>query len=96
MARGCADQHGVQIINYFGSNEGAALSGNPIDIPDPALRAQLFARVGVDGFDWSIFTTRKIRTRLVDLDSGEEVSVAGRPGEIRFAGPTIFSDQGMR
>ena len=91
MVRGFADRHGVQIINYFGSNEGAALSGNEIDIPDPALRAQFFPRAGVDGFEWSISTTRKIRTRLVDLETGDEITSAGIPGEIRFAGPTIFS-----
>ena len=91
MVRGFADKHGVQIINYFGSNEGAALSGNDIDIPDPALRAQFFPRAGVDGFEWSISTTRKIRTRLVDLETGDDITTAGQPGEIRFAGPTIFS-----
>ncbi len=91
MVRGFAEKHGVQIINYFGSNEGAALSGNHIDIPDPALRAQFFPRAGVDGFEWSISTTRKIRTRLVDLETGEEITTAGQTGEIRFAGPTIFS-----
>ena len=91
MVRGFADKHGVQIVNYFGSNEGAALSGNDIDIPDPTLRAQFFPRAGVDGFEWSISTTRKIRTRLVDLDTEEEITTVGQPGEIRFAGPTIFS-----
>ena len=84
-------QHGVQLINSFGSNAGAARSGNELDIPDPALRAAFFPRAGVEGYDWSISTTRKIRTRLVDLDTGEDITVAGRPGEIRFAGPTIFS-----
>jgi acyl-CoA synthetase (AMP-forming)/AMP-acid ligase II len=91
MVRGFADKHGVQIINYFGSNEGAALSGNHIDIPDPALRAEFFPRAGVAGFDWSVSTTRKIKTRLVDLGSGDEITQAGQPGELRFAGPTIFS-----
>lgn len=91
MVRGFQDKHGVQIVNYFGSNEGAALSGNHIDIPDPGLRAQFFPRAGVQGYDWSISTTRKIRTRLVDVETGEDINEAGRPGEIRFAGPTIFS-----
>ena len=91
MVRGFRDRHGVQIINYFGSNEGAALSGNEIDIPDPALRAAYFPRAGVAGFDWSVSTTRKIQTRLVDLDTGGDIAVAGQPGELRFAGPTIFS-----
>lgn len=91
MVRGFRERHGVEIINYFGSNEGAALSGTDIDIPDPALRAQFFPRAGVDGYEWSVSTTRKIRTRLVDLDTGEDIEEPGRPGEIRFHGPTIFS-----
>ena len=91
MVRGFAEKHGVQIVNYFGSNEGAALSGNRIDIPDPELRAQFFPRAGVDGHDWSVSTTRKIRTRLVDPATGADIDEAGRPGELRFDGPTIFS-----
>ena len=91
MVRGFAEKHGVQIVNYFGSNEGAALSGSYLDIPDPALRAQFFPRAGVDGYSWSISTTRKIRTRLVDLVTGEEITQAGLPGELRFSGPTVFS-----
>ena len=91
MVRGFAEKHGVQIVNYFGSNEGAALSGSDIDIPDPALRAQFFPRAGVEGFTWSISTTRKIKTRLVDLGSGADITEAGMPGELRFSGPTVFS-----
>jgi acyl-CoA synthetase (AMP-forming)/AMP-acid ligase II len=91
MVRGFAERHGVQIVNYFGSNEGAALSGSDIDIPDPALRSQYFPRAGVDGFQWKISTMSKIRTRLVDLASGEDITQAGQPGELRFKGPTVFS-----
>ena len=91
MVRGFEEKYGVQIVNYFGSNEGAALSGNHIDIPDPALRAQFFPRAGVVGYDWSISTTRKITTRLVDVLTGEDITTADTPGELRFAGPTIFS-----
>ena len=91
MVRGFAERHGVQIVNYFGSNEGAALSGSDIDIPDPALRAQFFPRAGVDGFEWSVSTTRKIKTRLVDTETGEEIIRSGQPGELRFSGPTVFS-----
>jgi acyl-CoA synthetase (AMP-forming)/AMP-acid ligase II len=90
MVRGFAERHGVQIINYFGSNEGAALAGSDIDIADPALRAAYFPRAGVPDFDWRISTTRKIRTRLVDIDNGKDITEAGRPGELRFSGPTIF------
>jgi len=91
MVQGFADRYGVQIINYFGSNEGAALSGSPRDIPDPRLRARFFPRAGVDGFQWSISTSGKIRTRLVNLESGKDITQLGIPGELRFSGPTIFS-----
>ena len=91
MVCGFAERHGVQIVNYFGSNEGAALSGSDIDIPDPALRAQYFPRAGVPGLDWRVSTTRKIKTRLVDLASGADITAPGQPGELRFQGPTVFS-----
>jgi acyl-CoA synthetase (AMP-forming)/AMP-acid ligase II len=91
MVQGFEARHGVRIVNYFGSNEGAALSSSDIDVPDPALRAQYFPRAGVEGHQWRISTTRKIRTRLVDLQSGEDILENGRPGELRFSGPTVFS-----
>lgn len=91
MVRGFAERYGVQIINYFGSNEGAALAGNDLDLPDPGQRAAYFPRAGVQGHDWSVSTTRKIRTRLVDLETGRDIDNAGQVGELRFSGPTIFS-----
>lgn len=82
---------GVQIVNYFGSNEGAALSGNATDIPDPAQRAAFFPRAGVARFTWSVSTAQKIESRLVDPASGAIIEQSGVPGELRFRGPTIFS-----
>ena len=91
MVRGFHEQYGVAIVNYFGSNEGASLTGAPRDVADPALRARFFPRAGVPGYQWSVSTTRKIATRLVDLESGQDINEAGRAGELRFSGPTIFS-----
>ena len=91
MVKGFAEKYGVQIVNYFGSNEGAALSCSDLDIPDPGLRSQYFPRAGVDGFNWHISTTRKIKTRLVDLTTGEDITQAAQVGELRFSGPTVFS-----
>lgn len=90
MVGGFAER-GVQIVNYFGSNEGAALTGSPVDIADPGLRARYFARAGVGQPFSRISTAAKIRTRLVDPDSGEEITEPGRPGELRVSGPTIFA-----
>lgn len=90
MVAGWAER-GVQIVNYFGSNEGAALTGSPRDIPDPALRAQYFARGGVGQPHSVISSATKIRTWLADPDTDEPITVPGVPGELRVSGPTIFA-----
>lgn len=87
----CAEKLGVEVVNYFGSNEGAALSAAPQDVPDRRQRASFFPRIGVAGFDWSLSNSRKIRTRLVDLDTEADITAPGHIGELRFLGPTIFS-----
>lgn len=87
----CAEKLGVEVVNYFGSNEGAALSAAPQDVPDRRQRASYFPRIGVAGFDWSLSNSRKIRTRLVDLQTEADITVPGQVGELRFVGPTIFS-----
>jgi len=91
MIAGFGQRYGVEVVNYFGSNEGAALASAPQDVPDPAQRARYFPRMGVPGHRWSLSNSEKIRTRLVDVDSGADVDTPGVAGELRFAGPTIFS-----
>ncbi len=90
MVQGWADR-GVAIVNYFGSNEGAALTGAPVDIPEAVRRARYFARGGTPERYSKISTANKIRTRLVDPDTEREITEPGVPGEMRVAGPTIFS-----
>lgn len=85
------EKFGLEVVNYFGSNEGAALSSSPLDIPDRLQRARFFPRVGVQGFEWSMSNAKKISTRLVDVDTNEEITESGHVGELRFKGPTIFS-----
>lgn len=84
-------QFDIEVINYFGSNEGAALSSSPLDMPVRSQRALYFPRMGVPGFDWKMEVSRKIQTRLVDIDNGQDIDASGRIGELRFKGPTIFS-----
>ncbi len=86
-----ADRFGIELVNYFGSNEGAALSSTPRDVPDRAQRSQYFPRWGVPGFQWAAINADKVRTRLVDLASGQDIVTPGRVGELRFQGPTLFS-----
>ena len=91
LVQGFKERFGVDIVNHFGSNEGASLTGGPRDVPDPETRARFFPRAGVAGFDWHVSTTRKISTRLVDLETGEDITEPGRVGELRYAGATVFS-----
>jgi len=83
-------KHGVQITNFFGSNEGASFPSTYRDVPDPAQRAAYFPRFG-EGFSWNSKLHDRIFTRLVDPDTEEVVTEPGKPGELRVKGATIFS-----
>ncbi|OYX57310.1 MAG: short-chain-fatty-acid--CoA ligase [Brevundimonas subvibrioides] len=90
MVRTFHEKHGVQIVNYFGSNEGASFPSALKDIPDPAERATLFPRLG-DGFKWNCLLHDRIFTRLIDPETEREITQSGQPGELRVKGATIFS-----
>ena len=74
-------ERGIEIVNIFGSNEGAAMLSTKANVPDATERARFFPKPTREG----------IETRLVDIDSGQEITEPGAHGELRFAGPTIFS-----
>lgn len=90
MVRRWQEEFGVTIMNVFGSNEGCSLFSTGAAIPDPELRARYFPRFGVPGIDWPNAFAAKIRTRLVDPVSGEEITAPGREGELRIAGAMTF------
>ena len=88
LLQGWHDTYGVEIINFYGSNEGIALLGTPKDIPDPAVRAQYFPRYGAR--DWEFTMARTTLARIVDPQTGAEITEAGVPGELRISGPGVF------
>ena len=90
MIRGYEEKHGIAILNNFGSNEGMCLASGPRDVPDPALRGELFPRFGVAGYEWSNRAAAMISTRLIDPETGARIEEPGVPGEILFKGPTVF------
>lgn len=73
-------EKGIEIVNVFGSNEGAALLSTAAAVPDPARRAQCFPQPD----------PARVQTRIVNLETGEEVSEPGEVGELRFRGSTVF------
>lgn len=82
--------YGVRIYNIYGSNEGIALISAPDVIPDPKQRAALFPRSGGRGAPWQGEIHTSVQSKVIDVDSGEEVWGEGARGELCFSGPTVF------
>jgi acyl-CoA synthetase (AMP-forming)/AMP-acid ligase II len=85
------ERHGIDVLNFFGSNEGIAMVGAPPEVDDPGERAELFPRYGTPGFSWSNRSDRGYRTRLVNPATEAELSEPGMAGEMRIQGPTVFA-----
>ena len=85
-------RYGVKVHNFFGSSEGMCMPGTDRDIPDPALRAAYFPRMGVEGFEWDASCSKKTQTRLVDPQTEQEITTPGVPGEMRIKGPAVVSE----
>ena len=90
MVKGWQDR-GIIVTNFFGSNEGASFLSAYQDFPNPEMRASYFPRFGVDGMQWSGSVAAGLRSRIVNPDTEQVITEAGQPGEMRLAGPTIFS-----
>ncbi len=85
------ERYGVEVCNFFGSNEGAALSSTADTVPDPEKRANLFPRLGVEGLSWNSVAAEGVFTRLVDPVTEVEITEPGRMGELRTRGPGVFA-----
>jgi acyl-CoA synthetase (AMP-forming)/AMP-acid ligase II len=90
MVRGWHDKYGITIINYFGSNEGISLMTDVKLMTDPAQRAHFFPRYG-GGRTWTFPAAARTTVKLVDPETGEEVTEPGRPGELYLKGPSVFA-----
>lgn len=90
LIRDWRDRCGIEVTNFFGSNEGIGLISDQHTVPDPEERARYFPWFGGPGLSWPNPAAAGIATRLV-ADDGTEVTAPGTPGELRVAGPTVFS-----
>lgn len=90
MVRGWHDQYDIDVINFFGSNEGIALMTDTEVMTDPSQRARFFPRYG-GGRRWSFRVANWMSVKLVDPDTGDEIDRPGVPGELRIKGPTVFA-----
>lgn len=91
MISGWKSKFDIEVINCFGSNEGASLAGDPVTIPDAARRAAFFPRFGSPDHEWPNGASKGMRSRIVDLATGADIEHAGQPGELRIAGPGVFA-----
>ncbi|WP_430334255.1 class I adenylate-forming enzyme family protein [Rhodococcus sp. ACT016] len=82
---------GVEVLNFFGSNEGVCLLGAPSDTPDPLIRAEYLPNYGAEGKSWATSVAERTSVRLVDLATGRPVTRIGDRGELRLKGPTVFA-----
>lgn len=91
LVRGFNERFGVEVINFFGSTEGASLVSAPDDMPDPALRAMYFPRLGAEGFSWKHRSHGLVQTKLVDTETGATINVPGMTGELCYRGPMVMT-----
>ncbi|GAB0103110.1 class I adenylate-forming enzyme family protein [Nocardia sp. JMUB6875] len=90
VVRQWQEELGIQVINFFGSNEGVSLLGAPADIPDPTLRAQHLPYYGAAGVRWSTRLAERTAVKLVDVTTAATVTEVGGRGELRLRGPAVF------
>ncbi|WP_279581480.1 ANL family adenylate-forming protein [Fodinicola feengrottensis] len=90
MVRSWAERYGIEVINFFGSNEGIALVSDPHDVPDPDHRATYFPYYA-SKVRWNNPVAARTAVKLADPTTGAAVTVAGQPGELLIAGPSVFA-----
>ncbi|WP_424809518.1 class I adenylate-forming enzyme family protein [Rhodococcus sp. 27YEA15] len=91
VVRDWQNDRGIEVLNFFGSNEGVCLLGAPSDTPDPMIRAEYLPNYGATGKAWATPVAGRTSVRLVDVVTGEVVTEIGGRGELRLAGPTVFA-----
>lgn len=83
-------RHGIDIVNFYGSNEGIGLTSNAGLVPDPAKRSTLFPAAGREGQSWGKTVAAHAVTQLLDSVTQEPITRSGLPGELAVQGPTVF------
>ena len=96
MIEGFRDRHGIEIVNAFGSTEGLTLFSNATIAEDSYARARFFPRFRgtahkpSTGRSWGVRIAAGIEGKLVDVETGREITEPHVPGEYRFRSPALF------
>ncbi|WP_226482678.1 class I adenylate-forming enzyme family protein [Natrinema amylolyticum] len=85
------ERWGIEIINIWGQNEGTSAISGPKTTP-LERRATDFPRFAAD-VDWGIDDPRidTVDIRIVDPESGDELTEPGEVGEVAFQGPGLMA-----
>lgn len=81
---------GIEIGNIWGQNEGTGIVSGPLDVPELEKRADHLPHFGKPGVKWASRITGRIETKLVDPESGREVTGLGDVGELAYKGPNVI------
>lgn len=79
MVEGFKEQHNIEIVNHFGSNEGVSMVCGPDETDEAEKRARLFP-----------IANKLIETRLANPETGEIVTELGVSGELQIKGASVF------
>lgn len=82
--------YGLEVINFYGSNEGISLFCTPVHTQVPVVRATMFPRVGCGLHNGTSYASTSVLSKIVDPDTGEEIRESGSVGELLFDGATVF------
>ncbi|WP_366923756.1 acyl--CoA ligase [Metallumcola ferriviriculae] len=80
---------GIDIGNIWGQNEGTAIVSGARDVPEVEKRVDHLPQFGKAGAQWASDTSG-IHTKLVDPDTGSEVTDIGGVGELAYKGPNVI------
>jgi cyclohexanecarboxylate-CoA ligase len=83
-------QYNLEVINFYGSNEGISLFCTPLHTAEAEVRATMFPRLGcgIDRFD--SYANGALLSKVVDTETGQVIVESGKVGELLFGGATVF------
>lgn len=81
---------GIEIGNIWGQNEGTGIVSGPKDVPELEKRVDYLPQFGKPGAKWAAEITDRIQTKLVDQETGKEVTEVGEVGELAYKGPNVI------
>jgi non-ribosomal peptide synthetase component E (peptide arylation enzyme) len=78
---------GIDVINIWGQNEGPGIYSGPLTTP--IEKRMQFPQFGKKGVDWGIDNPffKAVETKILNPDTGEELSEVGEVGELLWRGP---------